>query len=105
MLVRIQSGLSIDSCPNKTPCHCEQLANRALNRCSQAPMCGVSNSKPVVLQAQVREQHMFARPLPIETVLPILPRIPGRPGTSFEQHLDRDQVCKVYDAFVRHNQS
>ncbi|KAL3148324.1 hypothetical protein ABBQ38_013787 [Trebouxia sp. C0009 RCD-2024] len=56
-------------------------------------------------QARVREQRMFARPLPIETVLPILPRIPGRPGTSFEQHLDQDQVCKVYDAFVRHNQS
>ena len=68
-------------------------------------MCGFITIMPVLMQAQVREQHMFARPLPIETVLPILPRIPGRPGNSFEQHLDRDQVCKVYDAFVKHNQS
>ena len=57
----------------------------------------------MLMQARVTEEYIFAKPLPIETVLPILPRIPGRPGTSFEQHLDRDQVCKVWNAFVRHN--
>ena len=57
----------------------------------------------MLMQARVTEEYIFAKPLPIETVLPILPRIPGRPSTSFEQHLDRDQVCKVWNAFVRHN--
>ena len=59
----------------------------------------------MLLQAQVKEEHIFAKPLPMDLVLPILPRIPGRPGTSFEQHLDRGQVCEVWNAFVKYNQT
>ncbi|KAL0054565.1 hypothetical protein WJX82_011065 [Trebouxia sp. C0006] len=43
-------------------------------------------------QARVREIRMFARPLPIERVLHVLPRKPHMPGTTFEQHLDRDSA-------------
>ncbi|KAA6427196.1 MAG: hypothetical protein FRX49_02953 [Trebouxia sp. A1-2] len=55
-------------------------------------------------RARVREVRMFARPLPIDRVLHVLPRKPHMPGTTFEQHLDRDSVCQLWDALVQHNE-
>ena len=57
----------------------------------------------VVLQVRVKEEHCFANPLPGRAFLEIIPRRPGPANTTFEQHLDRKQVCKLWDAFVRHN--